>query len=93
MWGGVANLRVLIDELGRVVDLVVDDHVQVVLGVVLRNILIREFGRHRDGVLLGICRGADRKVSGGCSDSGASTGDELARGDYGSEAGSGRGQV
>ena len=64
-WGGMANLRVLVDELGRVVDLVVDDHVQVTLGVVLRNILIREFGGHRDGVLLGICREAVRKVSGG----------------------------
>ena len=46
------NSRVLIDELGDIVDLIVNDHVEVILGVVLRNVLVAEFGRHVDGVLL-----------------------------------------
>lgn len=42
------NIRVLIDEAADVVDLVVDDHVQVLLGVVGRDLLEGEFlvGRH-----------------------------------------------
>lgn len=47
---GGENSRVLIDELGDVVDLIVNDHVEVILGVVLRNVLVAEFGRHVDGV-------------------------------------------
>lgn len=39
---GRQNLRVLIYELCAVVDLVVDDHEQVLLGVVLGNILVGE---------------------------------------------------
>lgn len=45
------NLRVLVNELAEVVDLVVDDHVQVILGVVLRNVRESEFGRHLVGLL------------------------------------------
>lgn len=37
------NVRVLIDEGGAVVDLVVDDHVKVLLGVVSANLLEGEF--------------------------------------------------
>jgi hypothetical protein len=41
---------VLIDERTAVVDLVVNDHVQVLLGVVLGNLLESEFfGRHYGG--------------------------------------------
>lgn len=39
---GRQNLRMLIYELCAVVDLVVDDHEQVLLGVVLGNILVGE---------------------------------------------------
>lgn len=39
----VMNVRVLIDEGGAVVDLVVDDHVKVLLGVVSANLLEGEF--------------------------------------------------
>lgn len=43
----------LIDEAAGVVDLVVDDHVQVLLGVVARDLLEGEFlvGRHDGGNL------------------------------------------
>lgn len=51
----------LVNELGEVVDLVVDDHVQVILGVVLRNVRESEFGRHLVGCLLGLK--AERKGS------------------------------
>ncbi len=57
------NSRMLIDELGRVVDLVVDDDVDVLLGVVLGNILVGEFlERHLGGGRWGarvreVCRG------------------------------------
>jgi len=43
------NSRVLVDKLGHVVDLVVDDEVRIVLGVVLRNVLVGELGGHGDG--------------------------------------------
>lgn len=42
----------LVDELGYVVDLVVNDDVHVVLGVVLGNILIGELLRHLCGILV-----------------------------------------
>jgi hypothetical protein len=45
----VVDLRMLIDELGSAVDLVVDDEEQVLLGVVLGHILVGVFlrdGRH-----------------------------------------------
>lgn len=45
------NLRVLVDELGDVVHLVVDHDVEVLLGVVLGNILVGELGGHLDGVV------------------------------------------
>ncbi len=57
------NLRMLIDELGRVVDLVVDDDVDVLLGVVLGNVLVGELlERHLGGGRWGakvreLCRG------------------------------------
>lgn len=41
----------LVNELADVVDFVVDDHVKVILGVVLRNVRESEFGGH----LVGIC--------------------------------------
>lgn len=43
-----ANLRVLVDELGAVIDDIVDDQEAVLLGVVLGNILISELLRHLD---------------------------------------------
>ena len=45
---GEENVRVLIDERGAVVDLVVHDEVEVLLSVVLSNLLEGEFlvGRH-----------------------------------------------
>lgn len=49
------DLRVLVDELGAVVDLVVDDNVDVLLGVVLSNVLVGELldgGGHCVGVFL-----------------------------------------
>lgn len=43
------DVRVLIDEAGAVVDLVVDDQIQVLLGVVLGDLLESEFfGGHFD---------------------------------------------
>lgn len=47
-WWRAHNLRVLVDELGAVVDLVVDYNVDVLLGVVLGNILVGEFNAHYD---------------------------------------------
>ena len=47
--GGVdkwKDIRVLVDELGGIVDLIVDYQVDVLLGVVLGNILVGEFERH-----------------------------------------------
>lgn len=45
-------LRVLVDKLGAVVDLVVDDDVEILLGVVLGNVLVGELlGGHLDGVV------------------------------------------
>ena len=38
-----ANVRVLVNEAGCVVDLVVDDNVEVLLGVVLRDVGVGEF--------------------------------------------------
>lgn len=44
------DLRMLVDEFGRVVDVVVDDDVEVLLGVVLGNVLVGELLRgHLDG--------------------------------------------
>lgn len=43
------NIRVLINEAAAVVDLVVDDHVQVLLGVVARDLLEGEFLVGHDG--------------------------------------------
>lgn len=40
---GEINLRMLIDELGAVVDLVVDHDEHILLGVVLSNILVGQF--------------------------------------------------
>lgn len=40
------DVRVLVDKLGAVVDLVVDHDKEVLLGVVLGNILVRVLGRH-----------------------------------------------
>lgn len=57
MLGGIQeerkDVRVLIDEAGAVVDLVMDNHVQVLLGVVGGDLLESEFlgGRHGDGVV------------------------------------------
>lgn len=48
----------LIDKLGDVVDLVVDNHVKVILGVVLRNVLVGELGGHVDGCFVGDARRA-----------------------------------
>lgn len=49
-WTGQANVRVLVDEAGAVVDLVVDDNVQVLLGGVLGDIRVGEFlGRRHCG--------------------------------------------
>jgi hypothetical protein len=44
----VQNLRMLVNELGGIVDDVVDDDEQVLLGVVLSNVLECVFGRHFD---------------------------------------------
>lgn len=43
------NIRVLVNEAAAVVDLVVDDHVQVLLGVVARDLLEGEFLVGHDG--------------------------------------------
>lgn len=50
--GRAANVRVLVYEARCVVDFVVDDDVQVLLGVVLRDVGVGEFlvGRHCGGV-------------------------------------------
>ncbi len=53
------HLRVLVDKLGAVVDHVVDDDVEVLLGVVLGNVLVGELERHLGGLLgvgVGNCR-------------------------------------
>lgn len=44
------NIRMLVDELGHVVDLIVHDDVHVVLGVVLGNILVGELLGHLCGI-------------------------------------------
>lgn len=51
--GSEANVRVLIDELATVVDLIVDHKEEVLLGVVLGNILVGVFLSlgHGDGVV------------------------------------------
>lgn len=48
---GEEDVRVLIDKGGAVIDLVVNDHVQVLLGVVGGDLLEGEFldSRHGDG--------------------------------------------
>lgn len=43
VWGERCHVRVLIDEAGAVVDLVVDDEVEILLGVVLSDLLEGEF--------------------------------------------------
>ena len=45
-WGGVSFLRVLVDKLASIVNLVVDDEEKILLGVVLSNVLVRELERH-----------------------------------------------
>lgn len=62
----------LVNELGAVVDLIVDDEVNVLLGVVLGNILVGELldGRHVDCLLV---------VSTGCSVEGLKRGYEKSR--------------
>ena len=40
----------LVHKLGDIVDLVMNDDVEIVLGVVLSNVLIGELQRHLDGV-------------------------------------------
>lgn len=43
----VMDLRVLIDEFGGIVDLIVDNNVKILLGVVLGNVLVGELlGSH-----------------------------------------------
>ena len=42
-WGKKTNVRVLVDEAGGIIDLVVDDHVQVLLGGMLAHIRVGEF--------------------------------------------------
>ena len=57
------HLRVLVHKLGAVVDLVVDDHVEVLLGVVLGNVLVGELlGGHLVGVCVGVRRRSGRFV-------------------------------
>lgn len=69
------NLRMLVYELCAVVDLVVNHHVQILLGVMLRNILIGKLFRHFDLTgttrlyrwiykFLGDREGSSRKLSG-----------------------------
>jgi hypothetical protein len=57
-WEGtveVFDVRVLIDKAGAVVDLVVDDHIEILLGVVAGDLLEGEFLglRHDDGWISG----------------------------------------
>lgn len=46
---GASHLRVLINELGGIVDDIVDNQVKILLGVVLGNVLVGELGGHLDG--------------------------------------------
>ncbi len=56
----------LVDKLGDVVDLIVDDEENVLLGVVLGNILIRVFLRHFDEISTGAdFRGPGKLVDNG----------------------------
>lgn len=62
------NIRMLVDKLGAVVDLIVDDDVKVLLGVVLSNILVGKLlGGHfeelRDEVVAVVFLRAVRKLS------------------------------
>lgn len=41
--GGRRNVRVLVNEARGIVDLVVDDHVKIILGVVLGDVRVGEF--------------------------------------------------
>lgn len=53
--GGVGkDSRVLVDKLGDVVDSVMDDQVEVILGVVLRNVLVGELGGHLHRCFVGV---------------------------------------
>jgi hypothetical protein len=45
-WEGDSYLRVLIDETRGIVDLVMNNHVQVLLGIVFRNVGVGKFFRH-----------------------------------------------
>lgn len=47
--GSRQNLRMLVNKFGGIVDDVVDDEVQILLGVVLGNVLVGELLRHLDG--------------------------------------------
>lgn len=69
---GKGNLRVLVNKLGHVVDLVVDDDEQVLVGVVLGNILVGVLlcGGHCDGdkrvvAVEGMARARSRSREGG----------------------------
>ena len=58
------DVRVLVDEAGAVVHLVVDDNVQVLLGGVLRDVRVGEFlGRRHCG---GVCVSKFKELSGLC---------------------------
>jgi hypothetical protein len=59
---GVSDVRVLVDEAGAVVDLVVDDEVEILLGVVLGDLLQGEFlgGGHCVEIIRFIWIGDDR---------------------------------
>lgn len=56
------NLRVLINEAGCVVDLVVDDHIQVLLTRVFGNFRVGEFFRHDDSCAVTLTRAFNDSV-------------------------------
>lgn len=58
-----ANVRVLVNEAGCVVDLVVDDNVEVLLGVVLRDVGVGEFLVGHCGSVEEICLGIGKVAS------------------------------
>ena len=62
--GGGSDVRVLVHEARGVVDLVVDDQVQVLLGRVLRDVRVCELLGVRHGVRVGV----DRAANGGAQD-------------------------
>jgi hypothetical protein len=50
----------LIDEARDIVNLIVNDHIQILLGVVLRDLLESEFLRHLDDCI--VCTATNRLV-------------------------------